>query len=71
MRDGMVADLSSAVEEPPIKDKAYRRYATGIDRALGLFETNLQEWADYISFLNRLLRVWEHEPAIRDKRAGG
>ncbi|KAJ4295994.1 hypothetical protein N0V88_004696 [Collariella sp. IMI 366227] len=44
-----------AEEEPP-KDKHYRRYATGIERALALFDTTLQEWADYISFLNRLLK---------------
>ncbi|GKT41980.1 protein dopey [Colletotrichum spaethianum] len=44
-------------EEAPIKDKHYRKYASGIERALSLFETALQEWADYISFLNRLLKV--------------
>ena len=38
-------------------DKAYRRYASGVDKALLLFETALEEWADYISFLNRLLKV--------------
>ncbi|KAL8703758.1 MAG: hypothetical protein Q9201_003056 [Fulgogasparrea decipioides] len=38
-------------------DKAYRRYAAGVDRALSLFDTALQEWADYISFLGRLLKV--------------
>ncbi len=44
-------------EERPTKDKAYRKYASGVDRSLSLFETALQEWADYISFLNRLLKV--------------
>lgn len=39
------------------KDKAYRRYAAGVERALSLFDTALQEWADYISFLGRLLKV--------------
>lgn len=39
------------------KDKAYRRYASGIERALSLFDTALQEWADYISFLGRLHKV--------------
>jgi len=39
------------------KDKTYRKYASGVDRALSLFDTTLQEWADYISFLNRLLKV--------------
>ena len=40
-----------------LKDKAFRRYAAGVDKALSLFETALEEWADYISFLNRLLKV--------------
>jgi hypothetical protein len=44
-------------DDPPNQDKAYRKYAAGVDRALTLFETALQEWADYISFLNRLLKV--------------
>ncbi|TEA16559.1 Protein dopey [Colletotrichum sidae] len=44
-------------EEVPSKDKHYRKYASGVDRALSLFETALQEWADYISFLNRLLKA--------------
>lgn len=44
-------------EDVPTKDKAFRKYAAGVDRALNLFETALQEWADYISFLNRLLKV--------------
>lgn len=48
---------SCAEDDAPTKDKAYRKYAAGIDRALSLFETALQEWADYISFLNRLLKV--------------
>ena len=39
------------------KDKAYRRYAVGVDRALSLFDTAFQDWADYISFLGRLLKV--------------
>lgn len=38
-------------------DKAIRRYAAGIDRALSLFDTALQEWADYLPFLGRLLKV--------------
>jgi hypothetical protein len=44
-------------EETPIKDKAYRKYASGVERALSLFDTALQEWADYISFLGRLLKA--------------
>ena len=39
------------------KDKGYRRYASNIERALSLFDTALQEWADYIAFLSRLLKV--------------
>ena len=54
--DGAAHHLGIA-EETPVKDKSYRKYAAGIDRALSLFETALQEWADYISFLNRLLKV--------------
>lgn len=46
--------------DAPVKDKAYRRYAAGVDKALLLFETALEEWADYISFLNRLLKVRYH-----------
>jgi len=45
-------------DDPPVKDKIYRRYESSLDRALSLFDaTNLQEWADYISFLGRLLKV--------------
>ncbi|RGP62868.1 putative regulator of reproduction [Fusarium longipes] len=43
-------------EDYAIKDKSYRKYAHGVDRALVLFETALEEWADYISFLNKLLK---------------
>lgn len=51
----------------PVKDKAFRRYAAGIDRALSLFDTALQEWADYISFLGRLLKALQvHPPGISD-----
>ncbi|KAL7800485.1 Dopey, N-terminal domain-containing protein [Trichoderma afarasin] len=50
-------------EDAPIKDKAYRRYAAGVDKALGLFETALEEWADYISFLNRLLKSLQARPS--------
>lgn len=49
-------------EEAPIKDKTYRKYAHGVDRALVLFETALEEWADYISFLNRLLKALQARP---------
>ncbi|KJZ80606.1 hypothetical protein HIM_00456 [Hirsutella minnesotensis 3608] len=49
-------------DEQPTKDKAYRKYATGIEKALLLFETALEEWADYISFLNKLLKALQARP---------
>ena len=49
--------LTRHPEDYAIKDKSYRKYAHGVDRALVLFETALEEWADYISFLNKLLKV--------------
>ncbi|KAK3355856.1 Dopey, N-terminal-domain-containing protein [Neurospora tetraspora] len=45
------------------KDKNYRKYASGVERALSLFDTALQEWADYISFLNRLLKALQARPS--------
>ncbi|KAJ4144793.1 hypothetical protein LMH87_003663 [Akanthomyces muscarius] len=50
-------------EEVPTKDKAYRRYASGVEKALSLFETALEEWADYISFLNRVLKSLQARPS--------
>ncbi|KAL3418993.1 hypothetical protein PVAG01_09214 [Phlyctema vagabunda] len=50
-------------DEPPSKDKAFRRYASGVERSLSLFDTALQEWADYISFLGRLLKSLQAHPA--------
>ncbi|KAH8815002.1 Dopey, N-terminal-domain-containing protein [Xylogone sp. PMI_703] len=44
------------------KDKAYRRYASGVEKSLSLFDTALQEWADYISFLGRLLKSLQAHP---------
>ena len=52
-----MADCLPTADDAPSKDKAFRKYASGVDRALAIFETALQEWADYISFLNRLLKV--------------
>ncbi|OJJ30606.1 hypothetical protein ASPWEDRAFT_46216 [Aspergillus wentii DTO 134E9] len=49
-------------EEPLKKDKNYRRYASSVERALSLFDTALQEWADYISFLSRLLKALQSHP---------
>ncbi|PYH91975.1 hypothetical protein BO71DRAFT_458677 [Aspergillus ellipticus CBS 707.79] len=50
-------------EDPAKKDKNYRRYASTVERALSLFDTALQEWADYISFLSRLLKALQSHPA--------
>jgi hypothetical protein len=55
------------------KDKSYRRYASGVERALSSFDTAQQEWADYISFLGRLLKALQANPkdghAIPDSHA--
>ncbi|KAI0430565.1 putative regulator of reproduction dopa [Xylaria sp. FL1042] len=45
------------------KDKHYRKYASGVERALALFDTALEEWADYISFLSRLLKALQTRQA--------
>ncbi|KAI9722654.1 MAG: hypothetical protein M1812_001585 [Candelaria pacifica] len=45
------------------KDKSYRRYSSNVERALSLFDTTLQEWADYISFLGRLLKALQTHPS--------
>ncbi|GAP83534.1 putative cellular morphogenesis regulator [Rosellinia necatrix] len=47
----------------PPKDKHYRKYASGVERALALFDTTLEEWADYISFLSRLLKALQARQA--------
>jgi hypothetical protein len=52
-----ILTLDAIAEDAPPKDRHYRKYANGIERTLSLFDTALQEWADYISFLNRLLKV--------------
>ncbi|KAF2129876.1 cellular morphogenesis regulator dopa [Dothidotthia symphoricarpi CBS 119687] len=44
------------------KDKSFRRYAAGLERALALWDTAQQEWADYISFLGRLLKALQSHP---------
>ncbi|KAF2851084.1 hypothetical protein T440DRAFT_517560 [Plenodomus tracheiphilus IPT5] len=52
-----------AAEEPLYKkDKGFRRYAAGVERALALWDTAQQEWADYISFLGRLLKALQSHP---------
>ena len=66
VNDGKQCRISKRSTVTPIclgsnrKDKTYRRYASGIERALSLFDTALQEWADYISFLGRLHKVQIH-----------
>ncbi|KAF2679095.1 cellular morphogenesis regulator dopa [Lentithecium fluviatile CBS 122367] len=44
------------------KDKSFRRYAAGVERALAVWDTTQQEWADYISFLGRLLKALQSHP---------
>ena len=51
------------IEEDPRKDKSYRRYASNVERALSMFDTALQEWADYIAFLGRLLKALQSSPS--------
>ncbi|KAI1005338.1 Protein dopey [Podosphaera aphanis] len=55
----------SPQDEPTVKDKAFRRYAASVDRSLMLFETALQEWADYISSLSKLLKSLQARPPNR------
>ncbi|EME77850.1 uncharacterized protein MYCFIDRAFT_33802 [Pseudocercospora fijiensis CIRAD86] len=43
-------------------DKALRRYASNIDRALATWEISPEEWADYIAFLARLLKAVQTHP---------
>jgi len=57
------ATTNMEVQDFDPKDKSYRRYAAGVDRALASFETTQQEWADYISFLGRLLKALQTRPA--------
>ncbi|PSN62364.1 hypothetical protein BS50DRAFT_559706 [Corynespora cassiicola Philippines] len=45
------------------KDKNFRRYASGVERALALWDPAQQEWADYISFLARLLKALQSHPS--------
>ncbi|KAI1265986.1 putative regulator of reproduction dopa [Xylariaceae sp. FL1019] len=52
-----------SADEIPSRDKHYRKYASGVERALSLFDTALEEWADYISFLSRLLKALQARQA--------
>jgi len=56
-------DSPATPEEGPRKDKSFRRYASNVERALSLFDTALQEWADYIAFLGRLLKALQSKPS--------
>lgn len=38
-------------------DAKYKKYASAIEKTLQSFES-VAEWADIISFLNRLSKVW-------------
>lgn len=50
-------------DDPPSKDKAFRRYMSGVDRALSLFDNSiLNDWADIVSFLSRLLKALQAHP---------
>ncbi|WEW58021.1 hypothetical protein PRK78_003488 [Emydomyces testavorans] len=56
---------SRAYEDGLKRDKGYRRYASNVERVLTLFDTTQQEWADYISFLSRLLKALQsHPPSV-------
>lgn len=54
--------LTVSLEGVDTKDKGYRRYVANVERALASFETTQQEWADYISFLGRLLKALQTRP---------
>ncbi|GAO49716.1 hypothetical protein SAICODRAFT_22003 [Saitoella complicata NRRL Y-17804] len=45
-------------------DSAYRKYAKEVDRVLGTWDTDIQEWADHIAFLGRLLKALQLHPSI-------
>ncbi|KAI9736888.1 MAG: hypothetical protein M1818_005939 [Claussenomyces sp. TS43310] len=49
-------------DERPSKDKAFRRFASSVQRSLSLFDNALEDWADYISFLGRLLKALHTHP---------
>ena len=56
------SSLTPTFEGIDTKDKGYRRYVASVERALASFETTQQEWADYISFLGRLLKALQTRP---------
>ncbi|KAK9464098.1 Dopey, N-terminal-domain-containing protein [Lipomyces oligophaga] len=54
--------LSKSDDTVRKKDPKFKRYAANLDRALALFES-VEEWADYISFLGKLLRALQSHNA--------
>jgi hypothetical protein len=56
------SSLTPTFEGVDTKDKGYRRYVASVERALASFDTTQQEWADYISFLGRLLKALQTRP---------
>ncbi|KAK5114319.1 hypothetical protein LTR62_002570 [Meristemomyces frigidus] len=52
-----------AVEDALFRaDKGLRRYGLLVEKAVGSWEVSPQEWADYIAFLNRLLKAIQSHP---------
>lgn len=45
-------------------DKGLRKYAVSIERVLSSWEVSPEEWADYIAFLARLLKVFIHSSSL-------
>ncbi|KAG8532703.1 uncharacterized protein KY384_002580 [Bacidia gigantensis] len=58
----MVGDGPLSSQSGKRVDKNFRRYTSAVERALSLFDTTLQEWADYIAFLGRLLKALQTVP---------
>ena len=52
-----LVNLLTSAPDLSKKDKNFRRYASAVERVLAQFETAVENWADYISFLTRLLKV--------------
>lgn len=50
-------------------DPKFKKYAANVEKALGAFE-NVAEWADFIAFLTRLLKVSAYIRDARPRYAG-
>ena len=50
------ADITAAATSLLASDAKYKKFAAQIDRCLQSFDS-VNEWADFISFLSRLLKV--------------